>query len=75
MQKNIAMGNAVINAYQDNTSSTVTATSRIEKLQRHIRVLKRSIDSNDFDEDTIKEFSKELSECEQELSSLISSLN
>lgn len=67
MQINIATGDAVIHAVQDGRHEDITVSSRREKLEKHIRVLKRHLEKYDVDEQTRRDFEKEIAETEDEL--------
>ena len=70
MQINIATGDAVIHAVQDGNYEKVTSSTKREKLERHVRVLKRHLDKYEVAEQTRKDFEKEIAETEAELSKL-----
>lgn len=70
MQINIATGDAVIHAVQDGNCERITVSTKKEKLERHIRVLKRHLEKYDVDEQTRKDFEEEIVETEEELKSL-----
>lgn len=70
MQINIATGDAVIHAVQDGKHEEVTVSSKKEKLERHIRVLKRHLEKYDVDEQTKHDFEQEIAEIEEELRQL-----
>lgn len=67
MQINIATGDAVIHTFQDGTHEKVTASSKKEKLERRIRVLKRHLEKYCVDEQTRRDFEQEIAETEEEL--------
>lgn len=69
MQINVATGDAIIYASQDNITESVTISSKREKLERHIHVMKRHLE-NEKDEQTICDFLEEIKECEEELEKL-----
>lgn len=70
MQINIATGDAVIHVVQDGNYEKVTASTKREKLERHIRVLKRHLEKYEVDEQTRKDFEEEIAETEAELNKL-----
>lgn len=70
MQINIAIDNAVIHAVQDGNYEKVTASTKREKLERHIRVLNRHLEKYEVDEQTRKDFEEEIAETEAELNKL-----
>jgi hypothetical protein len=70
MQINIATGDAAIYAVQDGNYEKVTASTKREKLERHIRVLKRHLGEHKVDEQTRKDFEEEIVETEAELNKL-----
>lgn len=70
MQINIATGDAVIHAVQDGNYEKVTTSTKKEKLERHIRVLKRHLERYDVDEQTRRDFEDEIAETEEELKKL-----
>lgn len=71
MQINIASGDAVICAVQDNVSEQVKALSQKEKLERHIRVLKRHLTKFQVDEETRRDLEEEIKETEERLRCLV----
>lgn len=70
MQINIAKGNAIIHAVQDGMHEEVTVSSRRDKLEKHIIVLKNHLEKYDVDEQTRQDFEKEIAETEDELRQL-----
>ena len=70
MQINIATGDAVIHAVQDGNYEKVTVSTKREKLERHIRVLKRHLEKYKVDGQTRKDFEEEIAETEAELNKL-----
>lgn len=70
MQINIATGDAVIHATQDGNYEKVTVSSRREKLERRLRVLKRHLEKYELDEQTKHDFEQEIKEVEEELRQL-----
>ena len=63
MQINITIGDTV----QDGNYEKVTSSTKREKLERHIKVVKRHLEKYDVDEQTRKDFEEEIVETEAEL--------
>lgn len=70
MQINIVSGNATLNVVQNIGRVNNNITDK-EKAERHIRVLKRHLESNDVDDETRKEFYRELEEAENKLKEIV----
>ena len=70
MQINITIGDTV----QDGNYEKVTSSTKREKLERHIKVVKRHLEKYDVDEQTRKDFEEEIVETEAELNKLKSQI-